>query len=279
MQIRIFQKINCLLGEGPCWSQEMNALLWVDILRKKLYINSLEGELRQFEIPESLTAFFVCNYVVYGCTENGYCSFDLNSGEFSRLAVIEQDLPLNRSNDGCEDGYGGFVFGTMSWGGDKQTGSIYHVDTSTLEVALLESGYFIPNGFSFVEDSTQLIIADSKIGIMYVYDYDRKKKSLTNKRIFADISESRYAPDGMAVSKNGILVNAEWDGARLSCYKLDGNLQCHIDLPVIRPTSCVFGGKNGESLFITSAREGLEQAILESYPDSGSVLMVEIGKL
>jgi sugar lactone lactonase YvrE len=182
----------------------------------------------------------------------------------------------NRSNDGKPDDQGGFVFGTMSRHGNKCSGSIYHVDTITFEVNRLDTGFFIPNGFAFNHDSTQVLIADSYLGKIYRYDYDAVHRVLANKSVFYDISGTGYSPDGMAIDVNNNVWNAEWDGGRLSQYTFEGVLIRHVEMPVKRPTSCAIGGQNGELLYVTSARDGLTDNDISLYPNSGSVFCINI---
>jgi sugar lactone lactonase YvrE len=49
-----------------------------------------------------------------------------------------------------------------------------------------------------------------------------------------------------------------------------------LRLPVTNPTSCTFGGRNGKTLFITSARFSLTPEQLSRNPHEGAVLAVEL---
>ena len=48
-----------------------------------------------------------------------------------------------------------------------------------------------------------------------------------------------------------------------------------VDLPVERPTSCAFGGPDRDTLFVTSAREGLSDEAIARQPCAGHVFAVE----
>ncbi|MNL85878.1 SMP-30/Gluconolaconase/LRE-like region [compost metagenome] len=50
-----------------------------------------------------------------------------------------------------------------------------------------------------------------------------------------------------------------------------------VHLPVPRPTSCVFGGTDMQTLFVTSARIRLSAAQLSEAPLSGSVFAIDTG--
>lgn len=278
MFVDIFHKSDFLLAESPFWSQEYLSLFWVDILENKLFRKTLNGDFFQYSLPEALTCFYVKGTIVYGCTESGFVQFDLEKKNFIRLVSIEEDINTNRSNDGKLDGGKSFIFGTMSRTGDEKTGKIYLVDTESLTVKQLDDGYFIPNGFAFNLDYTELVVADSYVGLIYKYDYDKKNGVIKNKRVFHDMSDTGFSPDGMAVSNENNIWNAIWDGAMINKYGEDGSIIGRIDLPVIRPTSCVFGGKDEDILYVTSATEGLNGDQLMTYPHSGSILSINLNQ-
>jgi len=59
-------------------------------------------------------------------------------------------------------------------------------------------------------------------------------------------------------------------------YTPDGEIDQVIKLPVSRPTSCAFGGENLQTLYITSARDGLSDAALDRQPMAGSLFAMEV---
>jgi sugar lactone lactonase YvrE len=60
-------------------------------------------------------------------------------------------------------------------------------------------------------------------------------------------------PDGSCIDAEGFLWNAEYGGHRLTRYAPDGRTDRTIELPVINPTCCCFGGENLDTLYVTSA--------------------------
>jgi heterodisulfide reductase subunit A-like polyferredoxin len=48
-----------------------------------------------------------------------------------------------------------------------------------------------------------------------------------------------------------------------------------VGLPVDRPTSCAFGGVDRATLFITTARHGLDEEAMARQPDAGRVFRVD----
>ncbi len=278
MKANIFHKAEYLLAEAPYWCPQNNTLYWVDILNSTFFSKTLDGWFTQYMLPEALTSFFIRKSKVYGCTETGYCEFDLETKKFRRLIEIEKDISSNRSNDGKHDGSNGFIFGTMNWNGDRKAGNIYYVDTVNLDYKVLDNEYFIPNGFAFNSNFSEIAIADSYLGKVYKYDYSAEHKELKNKREIVDVSGSGFSPDGMVSTGDGKFWNAQWDGACINLYDFYGQLLHNISLSALRPTSCVFGGLHQDQLFITTAIEGLSEQQIEDYPCSGSILSIDMSE-
>jgi sugar lactone lactonase YvrE len=95
--------------------------------------------------------------------------------------------------------------------------------------------------------------------------------------VFADVSAAPGYPDGMAMDAEGFLWNARWDGGGVARFAPDGRLDRFVTLPVSRPTSCAFGGPTLETLYVTSARTGLDEAVLAREPLAGGVFALDAG--
>ena len=67
-----------------------------------------------------------------------------------------------------------------------------------------------------------------------------------------------------------------WGGAQVTKWNpASGQLIERIHVPAKNVSSCVFGGKNMNELYITSARKGLDDATLSQYPLTGGVFRLE----
>jgi sugar lactone lactonase YvrE len=60
-------------------------------------------------------------------------------------------------------------------------------------------------------------------------------------------------------------------------YGSDGHLTHEIELPVPQPTSCIFGERDLDVLYITTSRLNMGAEQLGRYPLSGSVFAVRPG--
>ncbi|WP_256599756.1 SMP-30/gluconolactonase/LRE family protein [Pseudomonas sp. SWI36] len=65
------------------------------------------------------------------------------------------------------------------------------------------------------------------------------------------------------------------EGWSLARFDAEGNLDRMIGLPVPSPTDLCFGGEEGTTLFITSARHALQLETLASAPNSGCLMQMQ----
>jgi sugar lactone lactonase YvrE len=81
----------------------------------------------------------------------------------------------------------------------------------------------------------------------------------------------------MTVDAEACLWIAFWDGWCVRRYSTAGECLRKIQLPVARPTSCAFGGRDIDRLYITSASIGLDEAALAVQPQAGGLFMTTPG--
>ena len=81
--------------------------------------------------------------------------------------------------------------------------------------------------------------------------------------------------DGLTVDEEGGIWVALWNGGAVHRYAPDGSLLASVPLPVQRPTSCAFGGPGRDTLFVTTARSGLDDDALAGQPHAGKVLAID----
>mgnify|MGYP003584663430 FL=1 len=96
-------------------------------------------------------------------------------------------------------------------------------------------------------------------------------------KLFTDLRHQPGEPDGSAVDAEGYLWNARWGDARVVRYRPDGVEDRSVPMPVSQPTRPVFGGAARQTLYITSAHEGLDAATRAHEPEAGHLLAFESG--
>ena len=90
-------------------------------------------------------------------------------------------------------------------------------------------------------------------------------------------AETEGRPDGSCVDADGGLWNAEYGNGRLVRYTPAGKIDRVIPMPVANPTCCCFGGKDFDTLYVTTATQRLTPDDLAKQPLAGSVLAVRPG--
>jgi L-arabinonolactonase len=91
-----------------------------------------------------------------------------------------------------------------------------------------------------------------------------------------DLSQAQGEPDGSAVDREGGLWNAEWGSGRVVRYTPEGKQDLVIAVPASQPTRVAFGGPRLNTLYITSARDGLDARTLAHQPHAGGLFAVEV---
>ena len=183
---------------------------------------------------------------------------------------VEQDKPYNRINDGVIDPMGRLWFGTMDNFENKKSGSLYCLD-NYLKLHLVDKGYFITNGPSFLNKNS-FYHTDTKKKIIYKIIIDNNLKIIKKKK-FIKFSNLEGSPDGMTTdSKNNLWV-CHYHGAQISVYNSKGKKIHKVKFPVKNITNCTFGGNNNKKIFVSTARKGLNKKEIKKNPLSGGLFM------
>lgn len=267
-----------ILGEGVCWEPRRGRVYWVDIKAGRLeWIEPASGAEGAWtlNVRPSAIATFPDGRLLLGA-DAGVVVFDPETGAAEHKLVLEDDRPENRSNDGGVDRQGRFWLGTMDDGGSRMTGAVYRINPDWSVTRMID-GLGIPNTLQVSPDGRTLYLADSHAHRIWAYDLDPETGALGYRRIFADTTGTPASPDGSAVDVDGFVWNAQWGASRVVRYSPDGEIDRVIDMPVSQPTKCAFGGSDLEVLYITSARDGLSEAALESEPLAGSLFRFDPG--
>jgi sugar lactone lactonase YvrE len=89
------------------------------------------------------------------------------------------------------------------------------------------------------------------------------------------VPEALGWPDGMTSDIDGNLWIAMWGGAQVTKWNPNsGKLVEQVSIPALHSSACVFGGKDRNELYVTSARKGMSEADLKKYPLSGGLFKV-----
>lgn len=271
MPVELLYHAKAYLGEGPVWDARAQTLYWLDIVNRRVYAGAdVIAELDEFVgclAPRRSGGLILTKRF-------SFWTFDLDSASPAFLASLADEPPNNRFNDGKCDPRGRFVAGTMDIHEKDPTGSLYSFDGKSITPLL--SAVTISNGMTWSPDGKTFYYIDTPTREVKAFDYDLDSGAIANPRAAVTIPASLGWPDGMTSDAQGNLWIAMWGGAQITKWNPNtGQLLEQIPVPVIQPSSCVFGGKGMNELFITSARKGLDDAALKEYPLSGGVFRVE----
>jgi sugar lactone lactonase YvrE len=268
---------SCELGECPVWDEARQRLLWLDILTGEIHqYLSATGEHRVFNTGQVTGSFALCTSgrVLVGF-QNGFAFIDLETGTVEWLIEGEVTKPDTRFNDGKCDAAGRFWTGTMSQSRKSGAGSLYAIEVDKTIVIKIP-GVTVSNGLAWSADDARFYFIDTATSQVAAYDYDIGSGSIANKKIAVNIPIEMGKPDGMTIDTEGMLWIALWNGwcvTRWNPYTC--KLLQKVVLPVSQVTSCTFGGKELNSLYITTANTGLSDEERIKQPLAGSVFVIE----
>lgn len=117
--------------------------------------------------------------------------------------------------------------------------------------------------------------ADTSRGIIWQYDYDLDTATISSKRVFKNLGEAN--PDGLTADTDGNIYAAIYGGSCVSIFSQRGAEVERIELPAPNVTSCAFGGDDLQTLFITTASQGMDDAALREAPLSGQIFSIQRG--
>ncbi|MBD8872757.1 SMP-30/gluconolactonase/LRE family protein [Rhodanobacter sp. DHB23] len=269
------------LGEGITWCGRAQALYWTDIHASTLWrYTPSSGEARHWQLPERLASFALCEadgWLLLALASR-LAFFRLEDGALHTLHEVEPQLPT-RCNDGACDRQGRFVFGTLhepADGGAKQPiGGFWRLDADLALERLPLEGVAISNSLAFSPDGGTLYYCDSLARTIRCCDYG---DTLGDTRLFADLRDTAGEPDGSCVDVDGGLWNAQWGLGRVVRYRADGSVDRILPLAASQPTRPAFGGAALDTLYVTSARDGLDADVLAGEPLAGALFAAQVGR-
>ncbi|RIK31411.1 MAG: SMP-30/gluconolaconase/LRE domain protein [Anaerolineae bacterium] len=271
MNVELMFDAKAALGEGPVWDERTQTLYWVDILNKRIYANG--DSLAELDEFIGCLAPRVRGGLILA-KRFSFWTFDLSATSSTFLAAPTDEPATNRFNDGKCDPRGRFLAGTMNLNEKDSTGSLYSFDGES--IAKLLSNVTISNGLTWSPDGKTFYYIDTPTRVVQAFDYDLDTGAIASPRVAVTIPASLGWPDGMTSDSQGNLWIAMWGGAQITKWNPHtGQLLEQIPVPALQTSSCAFGGKHLNELFITSARKGLDDAALEQYPLSGGVFRLE----
>jgi sugar lactone lactonase YvrE len=262
-----------LLGEGPLWDEREQRLLWVDVEGRTLHtLEPASGERRSERYDARISSV--------GLREHGGLVVAHDRGfsllEDGGLVPLAPDIcPRGpRMNDGACDEAGRYWAGSVAPDHLPETGALYRLDPDgAVETVVIGVG--CSNGIDWSLDGSTMYYVDSLGYGIDAFDFDGSTGTIVRRRRLVEIPEA--LPDGLTVDAEGAIWVALWGGWCVRRYSPDGELMETLELPVSQVSSCIFGDADLGTLYVTSARTGLDDAQLEREPHAGSLFSFRPG--
>ena len=265
------------LGEAPQWDAREASLVWVDILAGVVHVTSASGESRaSFAIGHAVGSAMPADgggWLLADALGFGRLASD---GRTTRLLDLLADRPELRFNDAKCDPLGRAWAGTVAEGHAPGTGTLYRLDPGPIATPVL-GGLTVSNGLGWSPDGRSMWLADSADRFIREFGYEPDSGRLGAGLRIIELLDTAGKADGICVDDEGCIWVGLWAGGAVHRYAPDGRLDTIVKVPAGQVTSCAFGGSDGSTLFITSARVGLTAEALRLEPFAGGLFVVEPG--
>jgi sugar lactone lactonase YvrE len=282
MQAQLVLDARDIVGESLVWDDRSNRLVWIDIIGRRVHaFDPDSGDHRIWTMPFRPTSISLReDGDAMLCSERHICRWDWISDPVP-LAEVEPDLPMNRLNEGAVGPDGALWLGSMhqNIADDDSpaeipaaTGRLYRYTPEGQLTQVSDDRFGIANTLVWPEPD-MLVVGDTLENTLYRYGIGADAK-LGPREVFAAGLE-RGLPDGSCTDALGRVWNARVVGGHaVACLGIGGALVGYVDLPCSWPTSCTFGGRDLDILFVTSARFTMSAAHLEERPFEGGLFAV-----
>ncbi len=231
--IEIFADEKTVCGESPLWNIVEQRLVWVDNEHERFGIftrgagDKVTTVLNR-DYPLSALAFNDDGRLVVA----GPSGITLLAGDGEMVEVLGNSEGGDyQFNDALASAVGGLYAGSFHWGDDgmERTGCLYHI-SPTGQPKVMDEGILLSNGLGLSPDNQTLYFADTMAHVIYAYDV-KEDGGVTNRRVFALISQDEGLPDGLTVDSFGFVWCAFFYGGQVMRFDPDGTIERRIAVP------------------------------------------------
>ncbi|WP_442485399.1 SMP-30/gluconolactonase/LRE family protein [Aeoliella sp. SH292] len=276
--VRPLYPAHATLGEGPVWDEREQVLWWVNIEPGELNrFDPSTGENEIFAIGQRVGCLALCqsdSRLLLGM-ENGVGLFDPATSELTTVCDPEPDQPRRRFNDGKCDAAGRFWGGTMDMDRKPDSSTFYSIDAEyNVRTQLTEKG--LSNGLAWSRDNRTMYWIDTRTNCVFQFDFDLQAGTIANQQVAFRVPDDMGRPDGMTIDiDDNLWVCLYMGSAVLHVDPREQKLLHRYELPVTNITCCTFGGQDLSTLYITTARQKLDDEELKKQPQAGDLFVLE----
>jgi sugar lactone lactonase YvrE len=283
------------VGESPFWHPTEQRLYWVDVAGRCVRRwDPARGAPERWRLAQEP-----------GCiapAKNGGLVLGLRDGIYrarswggSLTPIVRfQHAETTRFNDGKADPIGRFWAGTYYEPKDARKADLYSFDCrpdngngGKLLVQLKAHNATSANGLAWSPDAHTVYWADTAQHAVYAWDFEPHASVMRRHRVLRQFppkpagwkpGQGGYGgrPDGAAVDAEGFYWCAMFEGGRLLRLSPSGEIVAEAEVPVRCPTMPCFGGPDGRTLYLTTARHGRPADELQALPGSGCVFAARV---
>jgi sugar lactone lactonase YvrE len=283
------------LGESPFWHPGEQSLYWVDIPGQRVRRWHPEsGAQDTWPLPQTpgCIAPAASGGLVLALRDGIYRARSWG-GPLAPIVRFQHGASL-RFNDGKADPLGRFWAGTYYEPKDAMKADLYSVDCRPDNgergkplVQLKATNATNANGLAWSPDRHTVYWTDTTRALIQAWDWEPQGNGMRRYRVFHQFpgkppgwrpGQPGYGgrPDGAAVDVEGHYWVSMYEGGRLLRLAPDGTIAAEFEVPARCPTMPCFGGPDGRTLYLTTAREGRPAGELAAYPHSGCVLSARV---
>jgi sugar lactone lactonase YvrE len=285
MTARLVFDARDIVGESLLWDDARARLVWVDIIGRRVHaLDPATGAHQLWPMPFRPTSLGLCaDGSALIASERHICRWDW-AGDPVPLIEVEPDLPRNRLNEGAVGPDGAFWVGTMhqNIADDDSpadipaaTGHIYRYAPDGALTRVTEDRFGICNTLVWPAPDL-LVTADTLANTLYRYRVGPDGRLGARQVLLA--GHANGLPDGSCTDDQGRVWNARVVGGHaVACIDARGAVVAEPALPCAWPTSCVFGGPDLGTLYITSARFTMSADHLAAHPHEGGLFALTPG--
>jgi xylono-1,5-lactonase len=241
-----------IFAECPIWLPHSQRLCWIDCASARLY--ALDWRSRTVHILARRSGCLFTGLARVGADSllvlSTVGALRLDEGGDLRPVVLPAAIDPALTNDCKVDPQGRLWLGTVRTTEGARDGALHCVEPGKVIAAV--EGVGIPNGPTFDVSGKTVHFADSLAGLVRRYEvFDPVQ--LSPAQTVLTVPREQGAPDGMTTARDGSIFVAIHGGSALA--RIDGLTGAveRIACPALNPTSCSFGGPEGDVLFVTVA--------------------------
>jgi len=281
---------NCSWGAAPFWHPQQERVYWVDRVQNRIWrLHLPSGRTEMWQLEQTPGCLSPCR--------SGALLLALRDGIYlsqawhdiaQRIVSAPYDTARQRFHEGCCDPWGRLWIDTRIDEGRTGRADLYclhKLDRPNPELLRLLPGRQEAAGLAWSPDGRRLHWGDSASGRIDRYPLTSAglhppvlgpPLGFAQLPLLQDGQAISGRPQGAAIDSAGRYWLALADGGCVVCLGPDGQLLARIPTPAQRPTGLCFGGPDLRTLFLTTARSGLDAQALKRHPDSGAVFALRV---